>query len=121
MSGAVYEADGKQWIKAAKYEPLSNLNVGYPAKMLEADKPFVMPGQKPFVLKINDQLSLNCIVVPPGNLLMDEAEFVAVRYVEQVPHRVELTRSVAISEIPITQEIWEAVMGSNPSNHGTRV
>jgi formylglycine-generating enzyme required for sulfatase activity len=115
VTGTVYEADGKQWIKVTKYGALNDANVGYPAKMLAADRPFAMPDQKPLVLKINDTLSLNCIVIPPGKFVMDEQEYVASRYIEQVPHVVELTGHVAISEIPITQEIWQAVMGSNPS------
>lgn len=115
VTGTIYEADGKQWISVTKYQALNSANVGYPAKMLEPDRPFAMPEKRPFVLRINDKLSLNCIIIPPGKLLMDEPEFVAVRYVEQVPHLVGISRSVAISEIPITQEIWEAVLGSNPS------
>lgn len=115
VTGAVYEKDGKKWIKATSYQALGLKGLNYPEKMLRPDKPFVMPDKEPLTIKINDSLTLNCIKVPPGKLYMDEPMYVAIRYVEQVPHMVTLTKAVYISEIPITQEIWEAVMGSNPS------
>jgi formylglycine-generating enzyme required for sulfatase activity len=40
---------------------------------------------------------------------------VAIRYQEEYPRLVTLTQSFYLAEIPVTQEIWEAVMGSNPS------
>jgi formylglycine-generating enzyme required for sulfatase activity len=113
--GIVYEKDGKKWIKASSYQALGLKGLNYPEKMLRPDKPFVMPDKEPLVIKINDTIALNCIKMPSGKLLMDEPMYVAVRYVEQVPHMVTLTKPVYISEIPITQEIWEAVMGANPS------
>jgi formylglycine-generating enzyme required for sulfatase activity len=39
------------------------------------------------------------------------------RHLEEYPHVVTLTKPFYISEIPITQEIYGAVMGANPSPH----
>ena len=36
-------------------------------------------------------------------------------YQEEYPHRVTLTKPYYLAEIPVTQEIYEAVMGTNPS------
>jgi formylglycine-generating enzyme required for sulfatase activity len=37
------------------------------------------------------------------------------RYQEEYPRLVTLTKPYYMAEIPITQEMWEAVMGNNPS------
>ena len=115
VTGIVYEKDGKKWIKASKIEAVGLKGLRYPAKMLMPDQPFAMPDKDPLVLKINDTLTLNCIKVPAGKVFMGEIAFVATRYIEQFPHMVTLTKPFYISEIPITQEIWEAIVGNNPS------
>ncbi len=115
VTGVVYEKDGKRWIKASKIEKAGLKGLNYPAKMLMPDRPFAMPDKQPLVLKIDDKLTLNCIKIPAGKSLMGEMMFVATRYLEQFPHEVTLTKPFYISEIPITQEFWEAVMGNNPS------
>jgi hypothetical protein len=56
LSGVLYEKDGRKWIAVSEYEQTS---IDYPAKMLAPDKPFVMPGEEPVVLKVNDTLTLS--------------------------------------------------------------
>jgi formylglycine-generating enzyme required for sulfatase activity len=112
VTGTVTEKDGKKWIKATKVE---RAGLKYPARMLAEDKPLVMPDKKPLTLKISDTLTLNCVPIPAGKALLGEPFYVAIRYQEEYPRRVTLTKSFYLSEIPITQEIWEAVMGTNPS------
>ena len=111
VTGTVYEKDGKKWIKATKSQALGWAGLKYPAKMMMPDKPFAMPDKQPLVIKINDKVSLNCIKVPAGSFLAGEMEFVGTRYQEQFPHKITLTKSYYMSEIPVTNEIWEAVMG----------
>jgi formylglycine-generating enzyme required for sulfatase activity len=112
VTGRVTEKDGRKWIRATK---VSDGGVNYPDRMLKEDKPFEPAGKEPLVLQINDRLSLSCIRIPAGKALLGEPFYVAIRYQEEYPRLVTLTRPFYLAEIPVTQEIWEAVMGVNPS------
>jgi formylglycine-generating enzyme required for sulfatase activity len=112
ITGALSEMDGKKWIKARRIEAA---RLRFPDVMLEADKPFVVPDKKPVVLKIAGKLTLKCMYIPPGKFLMGTPFYMWPYYVEEYPHMVTLTRPFYLAEIPITQEIYEAVMGNNPS------
>jgi hypothetical protein len=112
VTGVVIEKDRKKWITATKIEPAT---LKYPDKMLQADKPFVMPDKEPIVLKICDKLTIKCVYIPPGNFLMGTPVYMWPYHVEEYPHMVTLTKSFYMAEIPITQEMYEAVMGNNPS------
>ncbi len=112
LTGVVTEKDGKRWITVSKY---AETTLRYPAKMLAADKPLVMPDKAPLVLKINDHLTLKCIWVPPGKFLMGEPYYQCPHWQEAPPHIVTLTKGFYMAEHPITQEMFEAVVGSNPS------
>ncbi|HLW63889.1 MAG TPA: SUMF1/EgtB/PvdO family nonheme iron enzyme [Gemmataceae bacterium] len=112
VTGTISEKEGKKWIAATRIEPCK---LKYPAKMLTPDKPFVMPSREPVVLKIGDKLTLRCVQIPVGKFLMGTPFYMWPYHVEEYPHLVTLTQDYFLAEIPITQEIYEAVMGSNPS------
>jgi len=50
-----------------------------------------------------------------GSFLMGSPETEAGRYNDEEQHRVELTRGYWLADTPVTQALWEAVMGTNPS------
>jgi formylglycine-generating enzyme required for sulfatase activity len=112
VTGTVSERDGKRWILATRIEPAK---LTYPDRMLAPDRPFAMPSGPPLTLKITGTLSLKCVRIPPGKFLMGTPLYMWPYFVEEYPHVVTLTKPIYLSEIPITQEIYEAVMGSNPS------
>jgi len=74
-----------------------------------------MPEKEPLVLKISDTLSLKCLYVPAGRFLMGEPYYQCRHWQEDPPHMVTLTKPYYMAEHPVTQEIYEAVMGKNPS------
>jgi formylglycine-generating enzyme required for sulfatase activity len=112
LTGTVTEKDGRKWIRVTKVRDGGGT---VPPRMLTEDKPFEPAGKEPLVLAISDTLRLACVRIPAGKALLGEPFYVAIRYQEEYPRLVTLTRPFYLAEIPVTQEIWEAVMGSNPS------
>jgi formylglycine-generating enzyme required for sulfatase activity len=112
VTGAVVERDGKKWITAEKIDPTL---LKYPERMLAADTPFLRSDKEPLLLRIDDKLTLKCIPIPPGRFLMGTLYCLWPYYQEEFPHLVTLTKPYYLAEIPVTQEIYEAVMGNNPS------
>jgi formylglycine-generating enzyme required for sulfatase activity len=112
VTGIVTEKEGRKWIAASKIEPT---RLKFPDRMLAADKPAVTPDKEPVILKISDTLTLKCVYIPPGRFLMGTPVYMWPYYVEEYPHIVTLTKPFYMAEIPVTQEIYESVMGQNPS------
>jgi formylglycine-generating enzyme required for sulfatase activity len=112
VTGVVTVKDGKKWIKATRIEPAT---LTYPEKMLAADKPFVKPDKEPLILTLADKQTLKCVYIPPGTFLMGTPVYMWPYFVEEYPHLVKLTKPFYMAEIPITQKMYQAVMGNNPS------
>ncbi len=110
VTGVVYEQDGRRWIKPSSF---ADGVINYPAKMIAPDKPFVMPENAPIELAVNDTLAIKCVPIPAGSFLQG-SPFYQQRYQDEFPHEVVLTKPYYMSETPVTQEVFEAVMGKNP-------
>ena len=53
--------------------------------------------------------------VPPGKFMMGSPEGEAGRYDDEGQHEVELRSGLWLADTPVTQALWRAVMGNNPS------
>ena len=113
VTGVVSERDGKKWITPTR---IQGTRLKYPDKMLAPDKPLKMPGKEPLILKVTDTLSLKCILLPRGEFLMAKPWYVDPRWQDEFPRHITLTKPFWLAEIPVTQEMYEAVMGNNPSD-----
>ena len=118
LTGTISEQDGKKWIKLSRFEPAK---VKYPAKMLAPDRPFTPRGKVALVLKIGDTLKMTCLLLPPGRFLQG-SPFYQRRYQDEYPHEVVLTKPFYMSDIPVTQEMFKAVMAKVPAlSHGSEL
>jgi len=63
-------------------------------------------------LAVAEGLSLKCVPIPPGRFIMGSPIYQCPRYQDEAPIDVTLSKTFYFSEIPITQEMFEAVMGN---------
>jgi formylglycine-generating enzyme required for sulfatase activity len=61
-----------------------------------------------------DTLTLQCVPIPAGRFLQG-SPFYQPRYQDEFPHEVVLTKPFYMAEIPVTQAMFAAVLGRNPS------
>ena len=63
-----------------------------------------------------DPTHIKMVRIKPGTFVMGSPDSEAERGVQEVQHTVKITKAFYLSQTPITQAQWQAVMGTNPSN-----
>ena len=118
VTGTIHEQDGKKWIRVIDFKVGNRaqpMKIPYPARMLAPDKPMQMPDTEPLILQITDKLTMKCIQVPAGKFLCGAPFYEALRFQDEFPHMVTLTKPYYMAETLISQEMFEAVLATNPS------
>ena len=77
-------------------------------------KPNERPGGAPFEWTIK---GVKCVFryCPAGAFIMGSPQSEQGRRLDEAQHEVEISRGFWLLETPVTQELWKAVVGSNPS------
>ena len=120
LTGVVTEKDGQKWIFPTKIAWSGKSRLAYPAKMLCPDKPLALPGKEALVLKVDEKVSLKCVLLPAGRYVQG-SPFFQTRYQDEYPHEVVLTKPFWMAEIPVTQELYESLMGNNPNRNDAKM
>jgi len=110
----------------APFDPYEMSSRGYPnrgymqampeALWKYADAPAVENSEFPDLdLEVSDTLSLKMKYIPAGDMLQGSPYYQGHRWQDEYPHKITLTKAYYMAEIPITQEIWLAVMDDYPA------
>jgi len=85
-------------------------------RQVEASERLRLPVEK--AVDLGDGVVLELVLIPAGSFRMGSPANEAGRWGDQEGpvHRVRITRPFYIGRHEVTQEVWEKVMGTNPSN-----
>ena len=73
------------------------------------------PPQKYLDVNLSDSVTMKFVLIPPGSFLMGSPANEAKRDSGETQHKVTLTKGFYLGVYLVTQEQWQAIMGSNPS------
>ena len=79
------------------------------------EKTFMTDMAEALTIAINDNVSLEMVLVKPGTFAMGNPQWESGFYYEGPVHNVTLTKSYYIGKFEVTQAQWTAIMDSNPS------
>jgi formylglycine-generating enzyme required for sulfatase activity len=75
-----------------------------------------LPGlRREVIVKLADNVLLELVLIRPGSFVMGENNSRLTDEDERPAHKVTISRAFYLGKYPVTQEQWQAVMGSNPS------
>ncbi len=62
-----------------------------------------------------NSLGMKFVLIPPGEFMMGSPREELLRNSDETLHKVTLTKAFYMGIYPVTQEVWQEVMGKNPS------
>ena len=71
---------------------------------------------KTLTVDLGGGVKLDLVLIPTGSFTMGDAASPGFEHSEVPAHKVTITKPFYLGKYEVTQEQWEAVMGSNPSN-----
>ena len=90
--------------------------VAPPAPVASPPPPKRSGAEAELVLELADGVKLEMVALPAGEFLMGSRESDNSHEADEIPqHKVRITRQFYLGKYPVTQEQWQAVMGSHPS------
>jgi hypothetical protein len=114
LTGTVEFREGKRYFTVTSGRRISDYGI-YPDALKAPDVPISRNTDKAdFKLRLNESLSVVCKYIPAGSFFMGSPFYQAPRYQDEYPHKVTLTKSYYMTEVPITQAMWKAVMDTLP-------
>ena len=79
--------------------------------------PSVASGSNAISIPVKDGINIEMVKVEAGTFMMGATSEMKVPYDDEKPvHQVTLTNDYYMGKYEVTQALWQAVMGSNPSN-----
>ena len=114
LTGKIEIIGNKKYFSVVKAKELGMDYSIYPDRMKIADVPFKPNTDIPdYLLKLNKAGSMTAKMkyIPSGDFLQGSPFYLGTRYQDEFPHKVSLTKSFYMMEIPVTQEMWKEVMG----------
>jgi formylglycine-generating enzyme required for sulfatase activity len=66
--------------------------------------------------KFNNSVGMRFVWIPPGTFMMGSPKEELNRNIDEIYHKVTLTKGFYMGIHPVTQEQWNVVMGNNPSH-----
>ena len=114
LTGKIEVIGNKKYFSVSNTKSLGMDDSIYPDRMKIADVPFQPNTNIPdYVLKLNKTgtMTVNMKYIPSGDFLMGSPFYIGTRYQDEFPHKVILTKSFYMMEIPVTQAMWTEVTG----------
>jgi formylglycine-generating enzyme required for sulfatase activity len=106
----------------AKTEPAKVISMPVPPEVTppKTSNPWIVDVQRTDKFGMWTEFALGNVVqrmrwIPPGTFIMGSPKNDEERFDDEVQHRVTLTQGFWLGETPVTQALWQVVMGANPS------
>jgi len=93
-----------------------SVDVSQRKQMEERLRSLLASGVRPVGPFVTNSIGMKFALIPPGTFMMGSPNSEAEREDDETEHKVTLTNGFFMGVYTVTQEEWEAIMGTNPSS-----